>query len=647
MFIRCSKYLVTVFLCLAIFGADIQLSVWGDFFSQAEEVVDRLYLARQNKNVVDNFGVLGVNRAEAAISSAEREYHLNIGPITGSASANYVYGSILNPTGSGRTISIKKIMVRGNAIGAVNYVNLSVRRVTAATGGTLVSATDVPKKNSDSASSIAEVRHTGPTPTFSGATQSRLLGQPLPGAAGNEYSYREVTFGANDETIVLQPGEGMAVYQEAAGGTNLRVTIGLEWEEVTSAPSAQNEYMLAIERVENAAAVNYVYNSFFNPGASTKTALVKRVWFGSETCDAAAVYTNNLTVRRISAASGGTQITAANIPKKHTGSANSAVEVRYTGVTVTQVGGVNARLGHASPCGTTGQGQGWVQYNFHENDEPLVIKPGEGIALIADAAGNANQINRMYIEWEEVDNGSAPAAEGEYVWASDRVAVAAALGTTFYTLFNPAASGKTAVVKRLVVRVNAINAAAYSTFNWQRISAASAGTLITNTDLPKKNTATANSIMQVRWCGAACASAITTTYTGGRSIAAAGASDSGIMKVLGPGAVGQLHGQYEIVFTPDEPLVLKEGEGIGFYLNYLAGNANHYVKVAVEWGEVVSAPATQNQYAIDIGALPGNTGASYNYATFFNPAASGKTAIIKKTAVRVNAIALHYVYLAD
>lgn len=639
MFTRFSRTVLTFVLLGAVFGIQIQLPdlvhLVKDFAVKPGAVVDRLYLARQNKEVIDNFGV-HTPRAEAAVSSVEREYSINLGPITGTASANYVYGSLYNPVGSGRTLSVKRVMVKANAVAAVNYVNIAVRRTTAASAGTQITAANIPKKNASSSNSVADVRHTAVTVTFAGATQSRLLGAPLPGAAAYEYATRELVFSDADEKIILQPGEGIALYQEAAGGTSLRISLEMEWEEVLTTPTAENEYVIAIERVEVAATANYVYNSFFNPTGSGKAALVKRVWFGTETCDTTAVYTNNLQLRRTSTATGGTQITAANIPKKNTSSGNSIMEIRYTGATVTQVGGVNARLGMVTPCGTTGEENGLLKYKFHPNDEPIVLQPGEGLALISETAGDIDQLVRMFVEWEEV--ASIPTAQNEYLWASNRVEVAAALGTTFYTLFNPSGSGRTAEVKRLVMRVNADKAATYSTFNFQRISAASGGTLVAAADLPKKHASSSNSILEVRWCGAACASAITTTYVGARSITASTLSDSGIMKALGPGTAGQLHGQFELIFTPEEPLVLKEGEGVGFYLNYLAGDIDHYVKIAAEWGEVVTPPATQNQYLIDIGAMPGNTGASYNHATFFNPAASGKTAIIKRTAVRANAV---------
>lgn len=644
MFLLPNKKFIILFLAGLILNMGLAPVVFSDVARYLESlpdsrgIVDKIYLAKQDKDVVDNFK-LGVRTAQAALDSNELEYAIDVGPVNGSASANYVYAAFFNPSGSGRTAVVKRIAVRANAVTTANYVNLSVRRITASSAGTQVSAGDIPHKNSDSSDPVTTVRYAGVTVTFAGATQSRLMGQAMPGAARQFHSYRDITFGSSDEKIVLQPGEGIALYQEAAGSSNQRIRMYAEWEEVASAPTAQNEYLLAIQRVENAASANYVYNSFFNPAASGKTAIVKRIWFGSETCDTTAVYTNRISLKRISAASGGTQIAVANIPKKNTSSANSAMDVRYTGVTVTQVGGADARLGHITPCGAAGQPHGFMQLDLHQNDEKIILQPGEGIALISEATGDADQLNRMIIEWQEVSSGSTPASQGEYIWASDRVEVAAALGTTFYTFFNPSGSGKTAVVKRLVIRNNADTTAVYSAFNFQRISAASGGTQVAVADLPKKHTGTSNSVAEVRWCGAACGSAITTTYVGSSSIASGGISDSGILKTNGPGTVGQIIGQREIVFGDNEKFVLQEGEGLGFYLNYLAGDVDHYIKILIEWDEESSAPASQGEYLIDIGPVPGSTATSYNYASFFNPAASGKTAIIKRVSVRVDSIA--------
>lgn len=595
-------------------------------------IVDKIYLAKKNKNVVDSF-LVNTSRLHAAINPAEKEYMLDIGPVNGSVTANYVYVAFFNPVGSGRSASIKRIAVRANTASstASNYVNLSVRRISSSTGGTQIASTSYIYKNASTSDSIMEVRTAGPTVTLSGTTDSRILGQPLSGAVGSYYSRRDITFDSSEETLVLQPGEGVAVYQEAAGTAAAAVRVFIEWDETVNPPPSQNEFLFAFPRVENAAAANYVYNSFFNPSGSGKTAVVKRIWFGSETCDAGAVYTNNIVLKRISAASAGTAVASSSIPKKNTSGATTSMEFRYTNVTVTQVGGTDARLGHVTPCGAAGQATGWQEIDFDHHDEQLILQPGEGIALISEAAGNANQLTRMIIEWGEVTTGSTPSSQGEYIWASDKVAAATAANTSLYTFFNPVGSGKTAIIKRLVIRANATTTSAYTSLQFRRIIAASAGTLVASSSYPKKHTGSATSSMEIRWCLQACTSAITATY--------AGDANAKIISVTGAGAVGQVIGQQEIVFGDNEKLVIKEGEGIGLYNDVLTSSAALSVKILIEWDEEASAPTAQNQYVMSIGPINGNTGASYNYVTFFNPSGSGKTAIIKRIRIRVDTVA--------
>ncbi len=593
------------------------------------KVIDRLYLASKNKNVVDRYFSIPV--AQAAVNAAEKEYMLDIGPVAGSTSANYNYVAFFNPSGSGRTISIKRVAVRSNTASttAANYVNLSTRRITTSTGGTQITAANYIYKNASTSDSIAEVRIANPSVTMAGITDSRILGQPLSGAVGAYYSTRDITFGPSDEKIVLQPGEGLAVYQEAAGSAITSIRVVIEWEETTNAPPPENEFLFAFPRVEVAATAGYTYNSFFNPVSSGKTAVVKRIWFGSETCDGAAVYTNNIILQRTSSASGGTAIAASDIPKKNTSSSNSVMEFRRTGVTVstTTAGGLDARIGNVTPCGTTAQATGWQEMNFHEDDEKLILQQGEGIALISETAGNANQLVRMIVEWEEVSSANTPASQGEYVWASSRVEAAAAANTTHYSFFNPSGSGKNAIIKKIAIRINADLGATYIAYSFRRLTSATGGTLVASSSLPKKHTGTATSSMEVRWCGATCASAITAGYVG--------TTGSNLLTVNSPGAVGQTIGQREIVLSENEEIVLQPGEGIGLY-NAALTDIDEYVKVQIEWDEEASAPPSQGEYLIDIGPINGSAAASYNYATFLNPSASGKTAVIRRVSIRVD-----------
>jgi hypothetical protein len=235
-----------VFLIVALFfsGFDPRAFIYGvesivEGFSP--KVVDKMYMASRNKNVVDRF-FKQTESAYAAVNSAEKEYMVDIGPVNGSTTANYVYAAFFNPSGSGKTASIKRIAVRANTASstASNYVNLTVRRITAASGGTQISATNFPQKNTLASSSVIEIRYGGATSTLAGTVDSRILGQPLSGPVGGRFSYRDIQFGSNDEDIVIKPGEGLVVYQEAAGTAATKVRVLIEWDETANAPPSSD-----------------------------------------------------------------------------------------------------------------------------------------------------------------------------------------------------------------------------------------------------------------------------------------------------------------------------------------------------------------------------------------------------------------------
>lgn len=579
-------------------------------------VVDRISIAQRNKNVVDNFR-FGIREAEASTDPASLEYTISLGPVNGSTAANYVYASLFNPAASGKTAVVKRLFIQSNAVAAAAYNDLNIRRITTASAGTAVAVTDITKKNTGSVNSIMDVRTTGPTVTFAGTADSRIAAVVAAAAVGAPYGWREINFDGN-EPLVLQPGEGIALYQPAAGNANQRMRLTAEWVEQVSTPASQGEYMFAYPRVEVAATANYVYNSFFNPAASGKTAVVKRIAIDVD-ADTRAVYTNNITIRRITAASGGTAITAANVPKKHSGSANSVMDIRRTGVTVTLAGTANSRIVGVMPPAVASQPHAHIEYLFATGDEKLILQPGEGIALYSEAAGDIDQLVRMTVEWGE--QVSAPASAGEYVMDLGPVAGSATANYNYISFFNPAASGKTAVIKRIAVRVNAAAAAVYVPMTLRRTTTASGGTAIPVADVPKKHTGTANSVMDLR--------------TTGPAVTLAGTADSRLASVITAGAVGQIGGQQMILFDGNEKLVLQPGEGIALYQE-AAGDIDFRVRVGIEWGEQASAPASQGQYMMNLGPVVGWATANYNYVSFFNPAASGKTAVIKRIAVRVN-----------
>lgn len=587
--------------------------------SKDNKIVDKLYLATRAKNVVDRFNI---KEAKASTDSSELEYMINIGPVTGSTAAGYVYGTIFNPASNTRTTIIKKLRLSSNAVAGAVYQTISVRRITAASAGTQVLAPNIPKKNTSSVNANTEIRHTNVTVTYGQATTSRITSIIAAGTTGVVYSRKEIDL-SNTEDIVLTPGQGVAIYQETAGDTDQRVRVLAEWEEVANAPSAQDEFLFAFPRVAVAATAGYVFNSFFNPVGSGKTAIIESLNIHAF-CDGAALYTNNIGVRRITAASGGTQIPANEVPAKSSSSSASILDIRHTGVTVTWSQATTSLLSMITPCAVAGQPGGDLSLDIQPNDEKIIIQPGEGIALFTDAAGDANQLVFMDLEWDE--DASTPSSAGEYLFVYPRVERAAAANEKYDTFFNPSGSGKTAVIKRLGILVNNDAAAtANQALSIRRISAASGGTQMAAADVPKKHTGTGNTAMELRYNN------VTATLSGS-------ATDARLLGVTAPNNVGQLMGANQIIFGSNEKLVLKPGEGITLY-SEAAGDVDNYVKLLIEWDEEASAPSTQNEYLTAIGQVSGANTADYVYASFFNPASSSKASMIKRIQIRVDAVA--------
>ncbi len=569
-------------------------------------------------------------RAAASLNASDSQYLMAIGPVTGSTSANYVYFSVFNPVGSGKNILITHLFIRNNAVGTATYQSLTLRRITAASGGTLTAASDIPKKNTYSASAIAEVRYAGAAVTYANGVNSRIMSVVEPGAAGSLNGFKELEFNGavNDSTngtipLILHPGEGVALYQEAAGSTNQRITLLVEWDETNTTIPIMNEYIIATPRVSNAAGTNYVYQTFFNPLTSGKTFIVRRIDLDVD-CNGAARYTNTIALRRITAASGGTLIAQSDIPEKNTAGNASSAELRNTGVTVAFVGTSYARLREVTPCGAANQHGAHKETLFGSNEEPLILKSGEGVALISEATGDVNQLPNMQLEWDEIPSANTPAAGNELMYASPPVTIAATANYVYESIFNPVSSGKIAIIKRIEIRQDASgNNGVYQAVNLQRITAASGGTLVSQSDIMKKNTATNTTLMELRYAGP------TVTFSGG--------TDAIILSMTGQGNVGQLHSRKELVFSNTESIILRPGEGLAMYSG-AAGGSSQISKMYVDWEEepLAAVPATKNEYAINIGPITGVTTSGYRYASFFNPSLSNVTAVIKKIFMDVD-----------
>jgi hypothetical protein len=142
--------------------------------------------------------------------------------------------------------------------------------------------------------------------------------------------------------------------------------------------------------------LGFVFASIFNPTGSGKLIAIKK--YKALCWAVAAANYIELATWRVTAASAGNLIAAADIAKKDTTlDGTPSAEVRHTGVTVTVAQKVLAQLTAGAAGQTPYLG---VTLEFAPNEE-IILREGEGLATRQEAAGDADQRVVVLIEWEE------------------------------------------------------------------------------------------------------------------------------------------------------------------------------------------------------------------------------------------------------
>lgn len=136
--------------------------------------------------------------------------------------------------------------------------------------------------------------------------------------------------------------------------------------------------------------------SIFNPIGSGKTISFFSVAPDSYATGSSGTATS-LLVDRITAASAGTQISAANINKLITTQSNSISEVRTGNPTITKTG---IPLYSWPPPIATGAGAVSSAYSAVPPGQGFFCLPGQGIAF-STSAGNVNQVWSIKVTWAE------------------------------------------------------------------------------------------------------------------------------------------------------------------------------------------------------------------------------------------------------
>lgn len=136
--------------------------------------------------------------------------------------------------------------------------------------------------------------------------------------------------------------------------------------------------------------------SVFNPGGSGKNVVFFQAEIGSYAVGTTTVPTS-LLANRISAASGGTQIAAANVNRFVTSWPDPAAEVRVGGPTTTKVGlPLNAWI----PPLATGVGAAATAYTSTPPGAGFFCAPGEGLSF-STSAGDVDQMWKINVIWAE------------------------------------------------------------------------------------------------------------------------------------------------------------------------------------------------------------------------------------------------------
>lgn len=174
-------------------------------------------------------GIDGYVNAVAAPPEGSQFYFYSLADVAGVGAANN-FLSVFNPVGSGKTLVFygSQTAAWSTASTAV-AVSMNIHRTTAASAGTLVAASAVPRFATSQADPVAQVRIGNPTVTKTGST---LLGTPPAiSAAGTGSSSQGAGTPPSGASFVCAPGEGI-VTSTASGSANQLWNMNFVWAEM-------------------------------------------------------------------------------------------------------------------------------------------------------------------------------------------------------------------------------------------------------------------------------------------------------------------------------------------------------------------------------------------------------------------------------
>lgn len=137
--------------------------------------------------------------------------------------------SIFNPVGSGRAFTGLQLIVSSYSPGNTAVAkSLLTKRITAASGGTLVSASTIPRFRTDFPDPVTQIRTGNPTVTTTGLVLS-AISPVISLGAGESGNTLAPPPGAS---FIHKPGEGAVIYTEA-GDIDQMWNITIVWTETS------------------------------------------------------------------------------------------------------------------------------------------------------------------------------------------------------------------------------------------------------------------------------------------------------------------------------------------------------------------------------------------------------------------------------
>ena len=146
----------------------------------------------------------------------------------------YVFLSLINPVASGKLIAIRKLDYQAYGVAAsITKISKRMSRISSVSGGVDVSGTAIAKHDTTFSNALATLKITNPT--VGQVADIKSFPPAIIITAAGTYPSPEVDFNprSDDDDIILREGQGISIYQTAAGTANETMNFRVSWMEYT------------------------------------------------------------------------------------------------------------------------------------------------------------------------------------------------------------------------------------------------------------------------------------------------------------------------------------------------------------------------------------------------------------------------------